>query len=111
MLVNSHVLALAKITRATPDPPNGRIGRDASGEPTGLLQEAAARLAQTLLPPVSEDEAYASLTTVLATAASFGLTSVQDATLGSAADARIAAYERSRREGTLTVRVRVAVGA
>ena len=109
VLVNSHVLALAKITRATPDPPNGRIGRDATGEPTGLLQEAAAGLVQRLLPPVSDDEAYASLLGELSTAASFGLTSVQDATLGSAADARIAAYERARREGTLTVRVRVAV--
>ena len=109
VLVNSHVLAVARITRTTPDPPNGRIGRDASGAPTGLLQEAAASLVQTLLPPVSADEAYASLLSEMTKAAAFGLTSLQDATIGDDPAVRVGAYERARREGTLTVRVRVSV--
>ena len=41
--VNSTGLALAGITAATPDPPSGRIDRDAAGEPTGILEDAAAR--------------------------------------------------------------------
>ena len=42
--VNSRALELAGITAATPDPPDGRIERDAAGEPTGMLQEGAAQL-------------------------------------------------------------------
>src|SRR6185436_15114780 len=40
--VNSRALQIAGITAATPDPPDGRIERDAAGEPTGMLQEGAA---------------------------------------------------------------------
>src|SRR5579871_2032816 len=41
--VNSKSLALAKITKNTPDPPNGFIVRDPkTGEPTGLLKETPA---------------------------------------------------------------------
>ncbi|NOT06926.1 MAG: amidohydrolase family protein, partial [Gemmatimonadales bacterium] len=37
--VNSAALDRAGVTRDTPDPPGGRIARDAAGEPTGLLLE------------------------------------------------------------------------
>ena len=108
-LANSHLLRLAGITRDTADPPNGRIGRDASGEPTGLLQEAAMGLARRLMPPVTEDEAYGMVLTELARAASFGLTSVQDASASEPDSVRVKAYQRALREGTLPIRVRVAV--
>lgn len=42
--VSSAGLAAAGITRDTPDPVNGEIVRDESGEPTGLLLEAASSL-------------------------------------------------------------------
>lgn len=109
VLVNGRVLALAGITRRTPDPPNGRIGRDANGEPTGVLQEAAMSLAQRLLPPVTPDEAYAAVRAELGKAAAFGLTSVQDASASDPGGLRVAAYERAAREGTLPIRVRVAM--
>jgi predicted amidohydrolase YtcJ len=51
--VNSKALEVAGITRKTPDPPNGRIDRDAKGEPIGALQEAAVELVGSLLPPPS----------------------------------------------------------
>jgi predicted amidohydrolase YtcJ len=40
--VNSRALSAAGITRDTPDPPQARYVRDANGEPTGEIQEAAA---------------------------------------------------------------------
>ena len=40
-LANTRALALAKLTAATPDPVGGKIWRDADGEPTGLLEDAA----------------------------------------------------------------------
>ncbi len=36
-VLNSALLAKTGITRATPEPPNGKIIRDAQGEPTGLI--------------------------------------------------------------------------
>ena len=40
-LANSVALKLAGVTAKTPDPPGGTIVRDARGNPTGLLKDAA----------------------------------------------------------------------
>lgn len=109
VLVNGRVLRLAGITRETPDPPNGRIGRDPDGEPTGLLQEGAMALARHLLPPVTEGEAVAAVIDELTRAARYGLTSVQEASASEPESLRIKAYQRAQREGRLPIRVRVAV--
>jgi predicted amidohydrolase YtcJ len=52
--LNSKALQLAGITRDTRDPPNGRIDRDANGEPIGALQESATELVAPFLPPPSD---------------------------------------------------------
>jgi len=51
LLLNSQALQLAGITRDTPNPPGGWIIRDASGEPTGRVLEAARRLVTSAMPP------------------------------------------------------------
>src|SRR5437868_5533522 len=56
VLVNTVALRLAGITRDTEDPPGGRIVRDPSGEPTGLLLEAAKELVTRHVPEHSEQE-------------------------------------------------------
>jgi predicted amidohydrolase YtcJ len=43
-VANSRALELASVNKSTPDPPGGRIERDADGEPTGLLLENAEEL-------------------------------------------------------------------
>jgi predicted amidohydrolase YtcJ len=48
--VNSRALARAKVTKNTADPPGGRIGRDAKGNPTGMLFETAYSLVSEHLP-------------------------------------------------------------
>ncbi len=45
-LVNAQAMARAGIDAATPDPPGGRILRDARGQPTGVLIETAEALAE-----------------------------------------------------------------
>ena len=50
-VANTAALRAAGITASTPDPPGGRIGRDASGAPDGLLQESAMRLVADVQPP------------------------------------------------------------
>ncbi|MCC7034913.1 MAG: amidohydrolase [Acidobacteria bacterium] len=42
--VNSRVLRQADITRATVDPPGGRVARTAAGDPTGILVDRAQAL-------------------------------------------------------------------
>src|SRR5450631_2630714 len=49
-LANSKALALAKITSDSKDPVGGRIGRDAAGAPTGILEDAAQQMIAALIP-------------------------------------------------------------
>src|SRR6516162_11519982 len=76
-LANSKALQIAGITRNTPDPPNGHIMKDANGEPTGELKEAAQRLMYSKIPSPTEDETYEALLQHMDEAAEDGLTSVQ----------------------------------
>lgn len=56
--VNSRALELAGITKDTPNPPGGKIDKDANGEPTGVLRESAKDLVQKVMPqPTTEDSA------------------------------------------------------
>lgn len=58
---NSKALAIAGITRATADPPNGHVMKDANGEPTGELKEAAQGLINKHIPRESADDRYQAL--------------------------------------------------
>ena len=53
-LANSKALELAGITKDTPNPTNGTIVRDETGEATGLLLEGAADLVEAVIPVPDE---------------------------------------------------------
>jgi hypothetical protein len=107
---NSKALAAAGITRDTPDPPNGAIVRDARGEPTGALKEAAVGLVESHAPIPSDAERYELLKRALRLLNSQGITAMQDAGYGLADLAReLPLLERADREGLLTVRLRASV--
>ncbi len=101
-LANSQALKMAGITRDTPDPPGGAIVRDASGEPTGVLKDAATAAVFRVIPAPSQDQILDALRAAMRYAAQNGVTSVQDM---SAAPAILRAYQRLLAAGELTVRV------
>jgi predicted amidohydrolase YtcJ len=105
--VNSRALALAGIDSRTPDPPDGRIERDAAGEPVGTLQEGAAALVSRLLPPVTEQDYYLGLLAAQDYLLSLGITGWQDAIIGRNADDfdPTAAYLHAAHAGTLRATV------
>ena len=101
--VNSKALALAGITKSTPDPPNGIIVRDSSnGEPTGALKEAAQRLVSKLVPDPSRAEKLLAMREGMNWANEHGLTRVHSA----GGDFEILdLFDEMRRRGDLNLRM------
>jgi predicted amidohydrolase YtcJ len=102
--VNSKALAAARITTATPDPPNGTIVKDPkTGEPTGLLKEGpAAALVDRIVPKPTRAEQRRALKAAIDQAVKLGVTSMTDAA-GSPEELEI--YNEARRAGELGARV------
>ncbi len=101
-LANSLALKLAGITRESKDPPGGLIVRDANGEPTGLLKDAAMDAVNRVIPPPGPAEVEDALKAAMRYAAENGVTSVQDM---SASPVVLAAYQRLLVRGELSVRI------
>jgi predicted amidohydrolase YtcJ len=101
-VVNSLALKLAGVTAKTADPPGGHIVKDPkTGQPTGLLEEAADRLVARHIPPLSAAERRRALLLAIADANSHGVTSVQD----SSSWQDFLLFKQLKREHKLTVRV------
>src|SRR5437867_7579088 len=82
-LANSLALKLAGVTRQTLDPPGGVIVRDSqTGEPTGILKDAAQSFVWKVIPEPSFEEKLAAARAASNHAASLGVTSVQDMSAG-----------------------------
>ena len=106
--VNSKALALAHITRSTPDPvgaARGTIMRDKkTGEPTGVLEEGAKRLVLDVMK-VAPAEQFRRLHLGMEFANQRGITSVVNAT-GDIPE--MAMYAQLHSQGQLTVRMTTA---
>ncbi len=106
---NSRALKLAGITRATKNPANGAIVKDPrTGDPTGVLKEAAMALMDKAAPQPTREDKLAAIRAALIEAHRNGITSVQNAG-GSAEDLEL--YAELRRRGELTLRVYQALSA
>ncbi|RYP08931.1 hypothetical protein DL764_001584 [Monosporascus ibericus] len=99
VFVNSKTLQLLNITRDTPDPPGGRIGRDSKGEPTGFLEENASGPVRELGGDRGISQIDASIA-ALAQLRQKGITTILDALQG-----RHDAWTKLKAQGDLTVRV------
>jgi predicted amidohydrolase YtcJ len=101
--VNSAALRAAHISAATKDPPGGRIERDAAGNPTGTLRDAAQDIALRAKPAPSLDVQAAQLEKAVDGMRATGITSVQDAAVD---EHDMQLYKRLYDERRLNMRVR-----
>lgn len=103
---NSKALALAGITRETPNPPNGVIVRDAqSGEATGALKEAAQHIVSKLVPEPTRAEKLLALRAGMKWANEHGITRVHSA----GGDFEVLdLFDEMRRRGDLNLRMYIA---
>ncbi|MCC6398305.1 MAG: amidohydrolase [Bacteroidetes bacterium] len=76
--VNSEALALAGITGATSDPSGGKIIRDASGVPTGVLVDNAIDLVRRIMPKITREERVRAVRLAVQECLKSGLTGVHD---------------------------------
>jgi hypothetical protein len=105
--VNTRALEAAGITRETPFDGFGEVVKDPrTGEPTGILKEAADSLVRKVIPQPSEEERLAALRKGLAEARRLGITSALNAT---AEPAEFARYDRLLKSGGLTLRTALAL--
>ena len=101
-LANSLALKLAGVTRETKDPPGGVVVRDSkTGEPTGILKDAAQSFVWKVIPAASFEEKLAAARAATNHAASLGVTSVQDMSAG----ADVGVYQTLLDRGELKTRV------
>jgi len=104
VLVNSLALKLAGIDRDTVSPPGGEIVRDPkTGEPTGILKDAAADLVFAVIPAPSFEEKKEAVRTALKEAAANGVTSIHDMSDASSFEV----YQELLESGELTSRLYV----
>lgn len=99
--LNSAALAAAGINRKTPDPFGGRIVRDASGDPSGLLLERAVELVTPYLPDTPVELLTEALAGAQTAAHRLGITGVHVME----SMATLAAFQRLDAAGELRLRV------
>jgi predicted amidohydrolase YtcJ len=105
VLANSRALALARITKATPEPLGGKIWRDADGNPNGVLEDSAFAVYSDLIPKPTPEENIATAKAALKAINRQGVTSFLDA---AAAPEDLAAFRAAQAAGELTVRAHFA---
>jgi predicted amidohydrolase YtcJ len=100
-VANTRALQLAQVTASTRDPDGGKIDRDESGAPTGILREKAKQLVFSAIPPPNHDKRRHGIELALADLTSHGITSAQD--FSQWEDFKV--YEELEAEGKLTARI------
>jgi len=104
-LASTKALKLAGITRETPDPVAGKIVRDASGDATGILEDAAMDLIEKMLPPMTPAQNLAAAAAAVKAIRPQGVTTFLDAD----SDAEILdAFTQLHKQGKLTARAHFA---
>jgi len=106
ILTNTRGLALAGVTSATQDPAGGSFGRDASGQLTGIAEDAASFIVNSVVPGDDDADRVAQLRAALAAINAQGVTTFMDAAAG---EAQAVALTTIQKAGGLTARPFLAV--
>lgn len=101
-VANSYALKMAEVRKDTKDPPAGTIDRDAQGNPTGVMKEAAQGLITRLVPPYTREQQRAGLLKMIADFNKEGMTGAKDPGIG---PQKWELYKELLQEGKLTVRL------
>jgi predicted amidohydrolase YtcJ len=103
---NTAALKQAGIDAGTPDPPEGRIERDAAGEPTGILRELAINLVRDAVAPPDADGVMDAFEDAASALHRRGVTGIHDVRLMADKDGADAfgTFQRLDREGRLNLR-------
>jgi len=99
---NSVALKRAGVNRNTDDPHGGKILRDAEGNPTGILVDAAMSLVEKVIPRRTESEDSMALEKSMENLREVGLTSVGDAGISGET---WNLYKKFAAEGKITTRI------
>ena len=100
-VVNSVALRAAHITAVTPDPPHGKIGRNADGTPDGMLFEHATRLVRENIPTPTLPEVVDALDVAQDHLLALGIVGVHDVD----GDPAFPALQELRRQERMRMRV------
>jgi predicted amidohydrolase YtcJ len=102
LVANSRALALFGIDENTPEPSDGKIGKDHNGRLTGILEDAPAMRASDSLPPPSQEQAEHVAQLVQQALNAQGVTTVMDARVSAL---QLDAFKGLQEKGLLHIRV------
>jgi predicted amidohydrolase YtcJ len=105
-LVNSRAMQIAGLTAASKDPLGGKISREPSGNPTGILEDAAQEAVAKLIPAPTPADNVKAARAALDAFRKQGVTTFLDAM---AVEPALEAFAKVQRDGQLTARAHFAV--
>jgi hypothetical protein len=101
-VANTYALKMAEVRKETKDPPAGTIDRDAQGNPTGVMKEAAQGLVTALVPPLTREQQKRGIEQIIEDFNREGMTGAKDPGMG---ELKWELYQELLKEGRLSVRV------
>lgn len=105
LLANSRALELFGITKETPEPPDGKIGKYENGELNGILEDAPAMRAADSIPSIRDEQAVEVAELVQKVLNQQGVTMVMDARVS---EQQLSAFHQLQQRGELTLRFQAA---
>ena len=101
-VANSYALKMAEVRKDTKDPPAGTIDRDAQGNPTGVMKEAATEMVTRLVPPYTREQQREGLVRMIEDFNKEGMTAAKDPGIDKQ---KWDLYQELLKENKLTVRM------